>query len=357
MSKRRRIERVPGTDPNAFVFRDEAGQLIPAERLFTEYSNELLNIVTPSIRFTQMSAIANMDPAAKQWIERVQLWRQLLERDFPDAYALAIQDSPHRAEMSALLKRHLDVVSRPERRNNELSYWKRYYELLVRPSYFAAINPWGEPDPHGQTHARIDAAQLQAAIAYALPEQVIQRQLQHQAQFTYARFIYQPLARDADTLFYMEMRLCDLALPVSDPTYFAVARARYPIARVYRRFNSPEILVQILDNSDTVRARLGRNIFAEIQMPRGQMSWFGWKSVDGFTSFGILTWSDYASIYTHSTAHALEAPLVSAQCTNCGTTAAPLLRQCGACAAPGIAYCGRECQVAHWGVHEINCKR
>jgi len=112
-------------DYESFEFRDKYGKLVPAEILFTVYKDQMYKIVAGNFAYNKVVLLERAGPVSRNWVRKMQIWREIFARDYPTAFSLAIDEN---LNMKRFFKRMLDALSKhPE---IEVTYWKRYYELM-----------------------------------------------------------------------------------------------------------------------------------------------------------------------------------------------------------------------------------
>ncbi|KND00022.1 uncharacterized protein SPPG_04368 [Spizellomyces punctatus DAOM BR117] len=74
------------------------------------------------------------------------------------------------------------------------------------------------------------------------------------------------------------------------------------------------------------------------------------RRLDGFVPVSAVTpWTDLGLL-------ALPTDVFTPCCAGCGSAEfVRRFQKCGGC--KGVKYCSRECQVGHWGVHKVECRR
>ena len=114
-------------DEGPFQFRDENGNVIPSNILFTTYGDVLLEHVIKTITPAQMATLEqNRD--ASQWIINKRVWMRLIKRDYPRTFHVA-HEAGTPTQMKPYYMRFLDNISLKKRQH---TYWKRYYEYTTK---------------------------------------------------------------------------------------------------------------------------------------------------------------------------------------------------------------------------------
>lgn len=122
-------------DSGDFVFQTSTGP-VPSDVLFTTYSTIILLILRYSITYTQLGAMEQTSTQARDWIVKVDLWRLIFQRDYPIAFAKATRESDNAITMSRPYQERLNAISDIQERDHIITYWKRYYQLMVRPMVY-----------------------------------------------------------------------------------------------------------------------------------------------------------------------------------------------------------------------------
>jgi len=291
-----------------FVFKYRNGTPIPAEKLFTQYSDPVMLIITGSFTFVQLGALGKSGKIAKDWIERKEIWRMLFKRDYPAIYA-RVTIPPNSSILDPEIQKDLDDIS--ERPGNAKTYWKRYYEL----------QQWKEDSKFKRNGYDFvfDFNQLAEQDFYdrqAAPQQA------RKSETGYGRYVqlFYPNDDDFSTL------------------VFAIVTDRLD------RFVS---VIKIYWTGDSYHSKV-INVGAGVRMNRllnfKKITTKSWKSNSG--------WSLLYYVKTHGVLHIKRFPrqlLVSSQCTTCSTPSNRLFT-CSNCKCD--AYCGEECQLADWVNHK-----
>lgn len=81
-------------------------------------------------RFThkQLGLLQRASKAGNAFVEREQIWKYLVERDYPEQFKVVYD--PDTRDVRELSKSRLDKLSKKPGNND--TYWKRYYEFLTR---------------------------------------------------------------------------------------------------------------------------------------------------------------------------------------------------------------------------------
>lgn len=117
------------------VFNTATGAIISADQiaLSNDTGNQVLNVLMQRREFGDNPAAILVtleklnNKAWYQFIVRAQLWKAAFSQKFPEQFICAIE----KPEWWEQVKKKLDAISiKPER---EFTYWKRWYELMVKP--------------------------------------------------------------------------------------------------------------------------------------------------------------------------------------------------------------------------------
>lgn len=119
MSKRPREESL--VDPTS-------GALLRGDELFADKQRLLL--ILEKADYQTVSAFERASKRAREFVRHHQIWRTLFQRDYSDVYQRAFLIKPLR--MSDGYKQLIDSFTVAHRKGREETYWKRYYEFLVK---------------------------------------------------------------------------------------------------------------------------------------------------------------------------------------------------------------------------------
>ncbi len=280
-------------DDTRFVFTYRDGTPIPAEKLFTQYSDPVMIIITGSFTFVQLGALSKSGKIAKEWIERKEIWRMIFKRDYPEAY-LHATGSPDSSIMNFETKERLNMVSLTP--YNPYTYWKRYYELMMNP-----IPRYPKQSDYENAYSGMNYSKTsQSRYFLQLNSRFLHRQKKIEK-------IFAPLEGDFDTILYTRQHEKNIR-----------------VYQNYRRLN-----IEIIEDipSDT------------------RITASHWKSIDGFVSCVFDKKKNYLFISVASESKLL----VSSQCMVCERTS-PQLYTCSNC--KNVRYCGQDCQLADWETHK-----
>lgn len=104
------------------------GEILRGDELFSDKQRTLLILAQSD--FKTVSAFEQSSKRARALVVDNAVWRYLFERDYPYTYATAIKPGSWRMRESVRVK--IDAYTIEEREGRGETYWKRYYEFLVK---------------------------------------------------------------------------------------------------------------------------------------------------------------------------------------------------------------------------------
>lgn len=124
-----------GDDQDIHVVERTTQRDVPMDEAVDRYSEDVFRVIMrgPGITYTRLGLYERTSQTVRNWIQRTQLWAALCYRDYPQAYIRA--KSPTGPELSPVLTILIDKMS--QKPGRPLTYWKRFYELLLKTARFA----------------------------------------------------------------------------------------------------------------------------------------------------------------------------------------------------------------------------
>lgn len=90
-----------------------------------------LLLILKDVDFQTLSRFEKASVQARQFVQaHPELWRVLFQRDYPDVYYNVVEHGTNR--MKDDIRNKIDMYTIAARKGNESTYWKRYYEFLVK---------------------------------------------------------------------------------------------------------------------------------------------------------------------------------------------------------------------------------
>ena len=294
--------------------------------LLTRYRDIVLHTLMQA-PFETVKAFEQSTRVAKPLIVKYRVWEQLFFRDFPDTYAIAIDD---KMKMRYDVKKRLDQNS--ARPNNVDTYWKRYYELKRRP--------------YGFDRELIDN------ITYVdVPE------LLHHPVYNFQRVhlsFFKASARALpNTIGFWVANYMSLFGGMNEDSELGRLVSHLGIHEAATRIKTTSNMMEVSYNNQTRKivqrivpfdaTLYGKNVSSS----SGDKSW---QSVSGFETYVFDAYGYKSDVFVLRRISEDE-PLVST-CVGCNIE--PVAANCGGlCNAP--LYCSQSCAQSHYATHKQDC--
>lgn len=278
---------------------DPRGQIRNVDVLFGRYSDVTLQHLLANATYRDIGTVyERASPMAAAWIINKQVWKLLFARDYPLQYALATDAE---GDMNEETRYRLSMLTPQAKRYREHTYWKRYYEFIIKLRPIAADEPpawfnasWSSRMPY----RRLGMATLDDAFELWSPAQAA-------------------VMQERSTVAYI--------------VHGAISMIQ---VRLQRAFSFP-----IIPYDATLLA-------SQIVFRRG-------RGTCEFYSPDLFTLIYFSSEQGKFARRFVSVELVSA-CVVCAKVGAELMQVCGGCEAH--VYCGEACANAHWvGIHHLEC--
>jgi len=330
-----------------FRFQTLDGRLIPATELFSVFSQQLLLMIMRYFDHTRVRLLERTSKLARGWVQRWNVWRQLVARDFPYAFKEHYDNMrPETAFMSERASSSLDSVSENPGRPETL--WKRYYEFLSKRFDARFVFTDAQHFAHG---GRPIAGKETFQVKYVMSIWSEQHPLHPEMEPQYKQFYRANPSEGVDVLGY----IVTTYLPFEEPPFPSEPKdlpAYIPRMQEYRRrwdMENAEIMrtsnmLKILVSRDLDRVWTKREPYDETKLGQnlhGEKDKTSFISADGFDAFKFG--DDLMYVAWLPLTQYMKRKLVSS-CMVCGST--DDIQQCLGC--EQVAYCGKQCQLEDW---------
>lgn len=279
-------------------FHDALGQIRNVDVLFGRYSDVTLQHLLANATYRDIGTVyERASPMAAAWVIAQQVWKRLFARDYPLQYALAIDAG---GNMNGDTRYHLSMLTPAAKRYREHTYWKRYYEYVIK------MQPLGADEPPEWFNASWSSRMPYRRLGMATLDDLFELWRPSRA----------ALMQDSSTVAYIEHGVVSMIQ-----------------VRLQRSFSFRVVPYDASLLGSPIMFRRGRGTCE-------------------FYSPNMFTLIYFSSVNGRFARRMVSVELVSA-CIVCAKVAAEHV--CGGCEA--LSYCGESCATTHWyETHHLECE-